>query len=58
MISATPTLMFNMNFPTGSSENLTVVEDDEVDDGGIAGGKRINSHPDVLGNLLSQIIGT
>lgn len=60
MVFATLT-MLKTSFPTRLSENLTVVENDKIDDGGVAGGKRMNSrstHLEALGELFNQIIRT
>lgn len=56
--SATRTLMLRVSFPTRSS-GLNSSDDDEVVDGSVAGGKRMNdrsTHPNAPGELLSQII--
>ena len=40
-----------VSFPTGSSEYFTVVEDDEIHDGDVAGGKKMNSRSTYLDAL-------
>lgn len=45
MVSATLTPMLRTSLPARSSENSTVVEEDEVDDGGMAGDKKIDCRP-------------
>lgn len=43
MVPATLTSMLRTSLPAKSSENSIVFEDDEVENGGVAGGKRIGS---------------
>lgn len=45
MVFATSTSMLRTSSTARSSENSTVGKDDEVVDGGVAGGKRINCRP-------------